>query len=81
VTAQDPGLTGDQLSALEALAGYPHGCSEAEMKARGFTIGLLGALIRLGYAKATPGIVGVAGRSVGVVRLAITEKGRSMIVR
>jgi hypothetical protein len=31
--------------------------------------------------KATPGIVGVAGRSVGVVRLAITEKGRSMIAR
>jgi hypothetical protein len=42
---QDPGLTGDQISALETLAGYPNGCSEAEMKARGFTIGLLGALI------------------------------------
>jgi hypothetical protein len=50
------------------------------MKARGFTIGLLGALIRLGYATAMPGIE-VAGRSVGVVRLAITEKGRTMIVR
>jgi hypothetical protein len=77
---QDPGLTGDQISALETLAGYPNGCSEAEMKARGFTIGLLGALIRLGYATAMPGIE-VAGRSVGVVRLAITEKGRTMIVR
>jgi hypothetical protein len=72
---RDPGLTGDQISALETLAGYPNGCSEAEMKARGFTIGLLGALIRLGYATATPGIVEVAGRSVGVVRLAITVRG------
>jgi hypothetical protein len=81
MTAQDPGLTGDQLSALETLAGYPNGCSEAEMKARGFTIGLLGALIRLGYATATPAIVEVGGRSVGVVRLTITGNGRSMIVR
>jgi hypothetical protein len=79
MTAQ--GLTGDQISALEMLAGSPKGCSEAEMKAKGFTIALLGALIRLGYARATPGIVEVAGRSVGMVRLAITEKGRAMIVR
>jgi hypothetical protein len=81
MTAQDRGLTGDQLSALETLAGFPSGCLESEMKTGGFTIGLLGALIRLGYARATPGIVEVAGRSVGMVRLAITEKGRAMIVR
>jgi hypothetical protein len=55
MTAQDPGLTGEQISALEMLSGFPNGCSEAEMKARGFTIGLIGALIRLGYAKATRG--------------------------
>jgi hypothetical protein len=29
----------------------------------------------------TPAIVEVGGRSLGVVRLAITEKGRTMIVR
>jgi hypothetical protein len=75
LTAQDQGLTGDQISALETLAGYPNGCVESEMKAKGFTIGLLGALIRLRLATATPGIVEVGGRSIGVVRLAITEKG------
>src|SRR6202044_373691 len=74
MTAEIPGLTGDQISALETLAGFPNGCAEAEIKAKGFRIGLLGALIRLGYAKATPGIVEVAGRSVGIVRLEITEK-------
>jgi hypothetical protein len=57
------------------------GDAEAEMTAKGFTIGLLGALIRLGLATATPGIVEVGGRSLGVVRLAITERGRAMIVR
>jgi len=49
--------------------------------ANGFAIGLLGALIRLGLATATPGIVKAGDRTLGVVRLAITEKGRSMIVR
>jgi hypothetical protein len=47
------------------------------MTANGFTIGLLSALIRLGLATATPGIVEAGGRTLGVVRLAITEKGRT----
>jgi hypothetical protein len=63
------------------LAGYPNGCTESEMKAKGFTIGLLGGLIRNGLATATRAIVEAGGRSLGVVRLAITEKGRTMIVR
>jgi hypothetical protein len=63
MTAHIPGLTGEQISALEMLAGYPNGCAESELKVTGFRIGLLGGLIRLGYAKATPGIVEVAGRS------------------
>jgi hypothetical protein len=51
-------------------------------KARGFTVGLLGKLIRAGLATATPGIVKAGGgRTLGVVRLAITEKGRTMIAR
>jgi hypothetical protein len=81
MTAQDRGVTGDQISALEMLAGYPNGCAESELKAKGFTIGLLGGLIRAGLATATPGIVKSGDRTLGVVRLAITEKGRSMIVR
>jgi hypothetical protein len=34
MTAQIPGPTGEQISALETLAGYPNGCTEEEMKAR-----------------------------------------------
>jgi hypothetical protein len=51
------------------------------VEGKGFTIGLLSGLVRLGLAMATPAIVEVGGRSLGVVRLAITEKGRTMIVR
>jgi hypothetical protein len=51
------------------------------MKAKGFTIGLLGGLIRAGFATATPAIVETGGWALGAVRLAITEKGRTMIVR
>jgi hypothetical protein len=80
MTAQDPGLTSDQLSALETLAGHPNGCTESELKAKGFGIGLLGGLIRAGLATATPGVVKAGDRTLGVVRLAITEKGRTMIV-
>jgi hypothetical protein len=81
MTEQIRGLTGEQISALEMLAGCPCGCTEAVLKAKGFTIGLLGRLIRAGLATATPGIVEAGGRTLGVVRLAITEKGRTMIVR
>jgi hypothetical protein len=38
-------------------------------------------LIRTGLATETPGITEVGGQSLGVVRLAITEKGRTMNVR
>jgi hypothetical protein len=55
MTAQIPGLTGEQISALEMLAGHPNGCAESELKAKGLTIGLLGGLIRAGLATATPG--------------------------
>jgi len=80
MTVQIPGPTGEQIGTLEMLAGYPNGCTESDLKAKGFTIGLLGGLIRAGLATATPWIVEAGGRSLGVVRLAITEKGRTMIV-
>jgi hypothetical protein len=48
------------------LAGCPDGCPESVLKANGFTIGLLGKLIRAGLATATPGIVEAGGRTLGV---------------
>jgi hypothetical protein len=44
VTGADSGLIGDGINALEMLAGHTNGCPKSEMKAKGFTIGLLGGL-------------------------------------
>jgi hypothetical protein len=81
MTADDHRLTGRQIGALETMAGCPDGCTEAALKVNGFTIGLLGGLIRAGLAATTPGVVKAGDRTLGVVRLTITEKGRTMIVR
>jgi hypothetical protein len=81
MTEQIQGLTGEQIRALEMLAGSPDGCTESVLKANGFGIVFLGKLIRAGLATATPVIMEADGRTLGVVRLAITEKGRTMIVR
>src|ERR1700722_6898582 len=75
MTAQIPGLTDEQISALEMLAGHPDGCPESEMKANGFTIGLLGGLTRPGLAPATPAIAAAGGRALGVVRLGTVTEG------
>ena len=75
--APNHGLTGKQLAALNLLATCPNGCTEAAMKANGFGIGLLVTLVRAGLAVATPGVVQAGGRTLGVVRIAITEMGRA----
>jgi hypothetical protein len=49
------------------------------MKANGFGIGLVATLVRAGLAVATPGVVQAGGRTLGVVRLAITEMGRARV--
>jgi hypothetical protein len=79
MTAPNRGLTGKQRAALDLLAGCPDGCTEAAMKANGFGIGLLATLIRAGLAVATPGVVQAGGRTLGVVRIAITEMGRATV--
>jgi hypothetical protein len=61
------------------LAGSPDGYTEAAMKANGFGIGLLATLVRSGLAVATPGVVQAGGRTLGVVRLAITALGRATV--
>jgi hypothetical protein len=77
--APNHGLTGKQLAALNLLAASPNGCTEAAMKANGFGIGLMATLVRAGLAVATPGVVQAGGRTLGVVRLAITEMGRATV--
>jgi hypothetical protein len=46
MTAQNWGLTGEQISALKMLAGCPDGCTEAVLKANGFKPRTLSAIDR-----------------------------------
>jgi hypothetical protein len=52
MTTRIRSLTGEQIGALEMLAGHPEGCTEALLKASGF-VRLLGKLIRAELATAT----------------------------
>jgi hypothetical protein len=58
------------------LAGSPDGCTEALLKAHGFTVGLLASLIRAGLAVVNPEAVKAGDRTVSVVRVIITDAGR-----
>ena len=65
-------LTGEQRRALDMLAGSHHGCTEAVLRAHGFSVGLLAGLIRNGLAKAEAEMTQAGGR----VRIRITDAGR-----
>ena len=71
-----PGLSGEQRRALNMLAGSPHGCTEAALRAHGFTVVLLAKIVRTGLAVANPEIVKAGGRTLSMLRLTITDAGR-----
>jgi hypothetical protein len=75
LTAQIPGLTGEQIGALEMLADFPHGCTEGQ----GLHDRVARRIDTPDSRTATPGIVEAGGRSLGMARLAITEKGRTIV--
>jgi hypothetical protein len=74
MTTRSHGLNGEQRRALDMLAGSPHGCTEAALRAHGFTVGLLA--VRTGLAVARPEIVKAGGRTLSMLRLTITDAGR-----
>jgi hypothetical protein len=66
----------DRRRALELLASCRDGCSEAIMRAHGFSIDMMVELVNAGLATATAERV-VAGRKrIEVATLRITEAGR-----
>ena len=72
-------LSGEQRRALEILAGSPHGCTEEILRAHGFTVRLLGRIVRAGFAVANPEIVKAGGRTLSLLRLTITDLGRQTL--
>jgi hypothetical protein len=68
----DHDLTDDERRALDMLSGSHHGCTEAILRANGFSVGLLADLLRTGLAKAEPELTQAGLR----VRIRITDVGK-----
>jgi hypothetical protein len=66
----------DRRRALELLAASPDGCTEAIMRAHGFTVPQMAELIRAGLATAIPERRVAGRRKVEVMVVRITEAGR-----
>jgi hypothetical protein len=73
------GLTTEQRRALQMLAAAPNGCTEPALRGHGFTVGLMVGLVGAGLAGAKPETMKAAGRSFGVVRFLITDRGRAAL--
>jgi hypothetical protein len=50
MTTPSRALSDEQRRALDILAGCPNGCTEGALRARGFTVRLLAAIVRAGLA-------------------------------
>jgi hypothetical protein len=74
-----PELTVEQRRALQLLAEAPNGCTEAALRARGFTPPLVVGLVGWGYADAKPQTMRAAGKTFGFMRFVITDAGRRAI--
>jgi hypothetical protein len=75
----DPDLTIEQRRALQMLADASNGCTDRVLRRCGLSVGPLVGLVAAGYAVAKPQTTKAAGGTVGVMRFAITDAGRSAI--
>jgi hypothetical protein len=67
--------------ALELLASYPQGCTEAVMLAHGFASKMLVQLIEAGHATSHTGRMIAGGRTLQVTRVKITNAGSTALAR
>jgi hypothetical protein len=74
-----PGPKPDRRRALELLAASPNGCTEAVMRAHGFTVEQMVELVRAGLASATAERVVAGSRKIEVARVQITDAGRRVL--
>jgi hypothetical protein len=65
--------------ALELLAASPDGCTEAIMRAHGFSIDFMVELVRSGLATATSEYVVSGPNKIEVARMRITDAGRKVL--
>jgi hypothetical protein len=66
----------DRRRALELLAASPDGCTEATMRAHGFTVDMLAKIVLAGLASVSTERVLAGRQPIEVARLRITDAGR-----
>jgi hypothetical protein len=66
----------EEKRALQLLAGTPHGYTKKTLRAHGFRDGLLSRIVRAGFATTNFETVKARGRTLGMLRLTITDAGR-----
>jgi hypothetical protein len=66
----------DRRRALELLAASPDGCTEAILRAHGFSTAQMVALVRAGLATAHSQRVVAGDKSIEVARVPMTAEGR-----
>jgi hypothetical protein len=81
MTAQDRGLTGDQISVLEMLAWLSERLCRIGAEGQRFHDRVARRIDPRRTRDRDARVVKSGDRTLGVVRLAITEKGRTMIAR
>jgi hypothetical protein len=76
---QRRGLTVDHRRALVLLASCPEGCTESVMRAHGFRVEQIVALVRAGRAHAQTERIFAGVHMIEVTRMRITDAGRRAI--
>jgi hypothetical protein len=76
-----PNYPADCRRALDLLASSVNGCTASLLLAHGFTSALIAGLVDSGLATSTTERVLAGGRSVEVMRLRITDRGRVALQR
>jgi hypothetical protein len=68
-----------RCGALELLAASPRGCTEAIMRAHGFTVDMLAKIVLAGLATVTTERVVAGRKTIEVTRVRITAAGRQAL--
>ena len=71
----------DRRRALELLVASRDGCTEAMLRAHGFSVRQIVDLVRLAAAHSQRVVAGGGGRTIECARIEITEAGRRPLAR
>jgi hypothetical protein len=74
-------ISAEKRRALRLLASSPDGCTMSIMMAHGLSLIMLAGLVRGGLASTAPQMERAGAQSIEVVRMQITDAGRSVLAQ